>query len=765
MYLKSLELSGFKSFAKKTILEFKTPITAVVGPNGSGKSNIAEAFSFVLGEQSVKSMRGKRTEDLIWNGGGDASRSNRASVKVVFDNRTRLLNLDFDEVSVERTVYRDASSEYFINGSRVRLRDVVELLSAAHVGSSGHHIISQGEADRVLNASGRERREMIEDALGLKIYQYKREESERKLLKTEENLKSAESLRREIAPHLKFLKKQVEKIEHAATLRGTLVNLCKEYFKRERLYLEHHRDAILSAKTKPLSELRRLEKELVDAKKILSAREGRDEKSEEVMRIESELSELRLKKDSLVRDLGRLEGAIESEERMSRREREAPADGQRVHVPLTEVEEVKTRIEEKIGEALGRPDEVSLAVLFSFIRKVFAELVSKYRSKSDARANRSERETERLFDEKRKLEEKLESLQARETLLRESSETLKAEMEREKDKSREAERLIFKVMSEENLVRSALAELAAKEEKISALEGDFKRDLHEAALLLGREVLDFNDVRITDKMGAAINPLAITGEDRVTQEERRRQIEKMKIRLEETGTVGAEETLREHKEVSERDAFLEREIADLEASAASLRKLITELAEKLDSEFREGISKINAEFGHFFTLMFGGGRALLQLVREERRKRSDTGLSLAIAEDGADEATEETDEGELPEAVEIEVSLPRKKIKGLMMLSGGERALTSIALLFAMTRVNPPPFVILDETDAALDEANSKKYGDMIESLAKLSELILITHNRETMSRAGVLYGVTMGQGGASKILSVELAEALVVAN
>ena len=210
MYLKSLELSGFKSFAKKSIFDFTSDISGIVGPNGSGKSNVAEAFSFALGEQSIKSLRGKRGEDLIFNGSKAIPRSNRASVKVVFDNNKRFLDIDFDEVTVERSVHRDSINQYFINGSQVRLRDVVELLASANIGSSGHHIISQGEADRILNANIKERKEMIEDALGLKVYQYKKQESARKLEKTEENIAQVESLRKEIAPHIKFLKKQVE---------------------------------------------------------------------------------------------------------------------------------------------------------------------------------------------------------------------------------------------------------------------------------------------------------------------------------------------------------------------------------------------------------------------------------------------------------------------------------------------------------------------------------------------------------------------------
>jgi chromosome segregation protein len=131
--LKRLEIAGFKSFAKKTALDFSSRVTAIVGPNGSGKSNVAEAFRFALGEQAMKSMRGKRTEDLIWNGSGSSSRSNRATVSIVFDNAKRKFNVDFDEVSLERTAYRDGTSEYSVNGSKVRLRDIEELLASANI--------------------------------------------------------------------------------------------------------------------------------------------------------------------------------------------------------------------------------------------------------------------------------------------------------------------------------------------------------------------------------------------------------------------------------------------------------------------------------------------------------------------------------------------------------------------------------------------------------------------------------------------------------
>ena len=191
---------------------------------------------------------------------------------------------------------------------------------------------------------------------------------------------------------------------------------------------------------------------------------------------------------------------------------------------------------------------------------------------------------------------------------------------------------------------------------------------------------------------------------------------------------------------------------DLEISIESLRKLMADLKEKIDVEFKEGIKKINIEFDKFFSLMFDGGTGHLSVVIENKKKKGE-------------EESEEEEEETIPEqGIEINVSLPHKKVKELNALSGGERSLTSIALLFAMSQVNPPPFLVLDETDAALDEANSRKYGDMLEKLSKHSQLVVVTHNRETMSRADILYGVTIGSDGASKLLSVKLDEAAAIA-
>ena len=309
--LKRLETVGFKSFAKKTVLDFSNATTAIVGPNGSGKSNVAEAFRFALGEQSMKSMRGKRSEDLIWAGSHTTSRSNRASVLIVFDNRRRIFpKLDFEEVTIERAVFRDGNSEYLINGSKVRLRDVQELLASANIGETGHHIISQGEADRILLAHPRERRAMLEDALGLKLFEFKKQEALRKLEKTEENVHEVGALRRELAPHIRFLEKQVEKLERAEELTRELATLARVYFALEENYISEERGT-MEVRSKEATE------RLAVAKKELAAFDERAttdvqamKRSEAIRHAEREVETIANERATLAREIGRVEGGL-----------------------------------------------------------------------------------------------------------------------------------------------------------------------------------------------------------------------------------------------------------------------------------------------------------------------------------------------------------------------------------------------------------------------------------------------------------------------
>jgi chromosome segregation ATPase len=741
MRLKSLELTSFKSFAKKTALEFQSPITCVVGPNGSGKSNVVEAIRFVLGEQSMKSMRGKGGIDLIFKGSKNLAKSSRAAVSIYIDNKDKIfrleneggekINLNYDTVTISREVFADGLNKYSLNGTEVRLKDIMALLASVNIGSSGHQIISQGEADRILNASLKERREMIEDALGLKIYQYKIKESERKLERTEGNMKEVSLLRREIAPHLKFLKGQVEKFAKAKEMKDELLSLYLEYLKYESVYLEREKSNLSTEKNKISKELASIGGKIGDEKSEDSAEENKNK--EELKNLERKITEIRNLKSEVERKLGRIEGMLE----MQGKSPNEPHKSGSISVPEDELHNFLTEAHEYLEEAMYMDVLENIAPILRKIKDIldrFARTAGSASSKPNAPKDFSA-----LENTKKEIMAEMEKLGDEEKKIAHEIEILKNEIASKLEAGRDKERAKFELKVRNQELTSSLSLIAVKEENLTREAEAFENEVREGTALVGYEITDYK------KFKGGENP------DRHSQEEKRKKIERIKIKLEDIGAGGGEELMKEFNEISERDAFLAKEMEDLGKSIESLRTLMLDLKEKIDIEFRDGVKKINKEFQEFFALMFGGGSALLSVVAEQKRKKGEE---------------DEIEEDELKEenGIEISVSLPHKKVKELHALSGGERSLTSIALLFAMSQVNPPPFLVLDETDAALDEANSRKYGDMLEKLSKHSELIVVTHNRETMSRAGALYGVTIGPDGASKLLSVKFEEATVIA-
>ncbi|MDO8552069.1 MAG: AAA family ATPase [bacterium] len=757
MYLKSIELTGFKSFGKKTDIVFASRISSIVGPNGSGKSNVAEAFRFVLGEQSMKSLRSKRGEDLIWGGSPTLPRSNRAGVKVVFDNSlpaaqgtaqagTRLLDLDFNEVAVERIVYRDGENEYLLNGTKVRLKDVIRLLAGANIGGSGYQIISQGEADRILNASPRERREMVEDALGLKLYQHKKAESERKLEETASNIDKTKSLRREITPHLNFLRSQVQKIEKAREMKEMLAAKLSEYLAREHAWITSEDKRLSAEERSQETELKTLGNRANEARgKRPSQSAGvLQELKGKIIEREQKLSEARRESEKLTRELGRAEGVAEANTVMVE---------QIVAVP--HVRQFAREVSEAISEALRNDDMPSVRVLLLHIKDRIQSFVDGLSGSAPDTKEESQQQVKAIANS-------LERVQKEETALAQELEALRAQITQVRDAGFAAERDLIEL---ESAVREAQGKLGSVQNArmtIATLRQAFEDEVREGIALVGAAIHDWEKPLRQPADGGAGDEV-LTGDDRPAQEKRRREIERLKIKIEESGIGNGDAVVREFNQTRERDEFLGRELVDLERSAASLKDIIVELEKTIDAKFTEGLKLINATLGDFFMKLFGGGAAKLE-VEEPRLRRGSGGQSPKSDEDLMDEEEEMTEEEELYAGLSISVHLPRKKVHGLEVLSGGERALTSIALIFSMSQVNPPPFLVLDETDAALDEANSKRYADMIRELGSKSQLIVITHNRSTMAAAGELYGVTMGNDGVSKMLSVKLEEAEKVA-
>jgi chromosome segregation protein len=230
MLLKSIDLQGYKTFAGRTTFEFAGAITCIVGPNGSGKSNIADAIRWVLGEQSYRLLRGKKTEDMIFSGSESRSRAGMASCNIIFDNSTNWLPIDFSEVAIARRAYRDGTNEYLLNGQRVRLRDITELLGASGLSERTYTIIGQGLVDAALALRAEERRSLFEEAAGISVFRSRRKEAQRRLEITSRNLERVEDILSELKPRLRSLERQARRAAQFGQVEHDLKMLLRDYY-------------------------------------------------------------------------------------------------------------------------------------------------------------------------------------------------------------------------------------------------------------------------------------------------------------------------------------------------------------------------------------------------------------------------------------------------------------------------------------------------------------------------------------------------------
>lgn len=686
----------------------------------------------------MKSLRGKKGEDLIWNGssvspGGrpQVPRAGKASVTLLFDNRDGHFPVDFQEASLSRKIFRDGLNEYYMSDSQVRLKDVVEFLARIGLGHTKHNIIGQGEVDRVLMASPRERRQIIEEALGLRVYQLKKEEAERKLDASRENMEKVESLIREITPHLKFLKTQAVKAEARDTIRVELLQYQKAYFAKEfreseKIMREH--EAASSPHQKKLEEL---EGEIAGIRKKIQESENSLGRFEETREAEEKITELERCYRALTHDAGRIEGRLEAEK--SRPKQIAQA---------VDLKYVKDRVGIFLEMVRDFFDETEISALQERLHSLEKNMRALLADVEKGTIAREEDEAENpliaeLAEKKETLGDEigavLKEIEATRSSMREQESGYRTAQQ----EIRSHDRALREKEEERAMVREALQRLQFEKEQAARRHEELVREFEESGLAK-------KDIDVENQPD--VQALVASGDDL------RRKVEKFRLKLEEVGGID-DAVIKEHRDTEARHEFLTKETEDIAQAIASLKELIATLNSQIDTDFKEGFAKIRNEFHDYFRVIFGGGAAKLKLTSRERRVPSPE------EDEFIDEAAEEAGE-QVEEGVEIEVDLPKKRIKSLSMLSGGERALTSIALLFAITAVNPPPFLVLDETDAALDEANSKRYAAILRELSKKTQLIIVTHNRETMKQSGILYGVTMGDDGISKLLSLKLEEA-----
>lgn len=319
MYLKNLEINGFKTFARPVKLDFEQGVSAIVGPNGSGKSNIIDAVRWVLGEQNVRILRGKRIEEMIFSGSKNQKTSGMAEVTAVFDNSDRFFPLEYEELSVKRKMFREGDSRYYINGHDCRLKDIQELFMGTGLGKSTISILSQMQADQVLSANPIDRREIVEEVAGISIYKFRRSESLRKLEKTEQNLIRLGDIKDEMQKNLEGLSKQLAKFEKYKKSKDESTVLNYLYLKKNIndidfsiSTLEKEKDVLLTNKNKETVNLKNHDLEFQRLEEKLEVLHNRqNELLKEISQTRSKLEKIKAQKNFFIEKEGFLKGQIE----------------------------------------------------------------------------------------------------------------------------------------------------------------------------------------------------------------------------------------------------------------------------------------------------------------------------------------------------------------------------------------------------------------------------------------------------------------------
>jgi chromosome segregation protein len=704
MQLKQLEIAGFKSFSKKTVIDFVPGITAIVGPNGSGKSNVVDAIRWVLAEQSFKNLRGRKGDDLIFHGSTARSAMARARVELTLVNSHNEAALELSEVALSREVKKGGDNTYRINERSVRLLDFEEFLSRSGVGASTFRILSQGMSDILLTLGPREFRLFIEEAAGLKEFQDKKNRSLSKLDYTRENLSRVEAVIAEIAPQLRFLKKGAQKFVQRAEIEEECRDRGRNLFGYRFKKLEERGEKAAEEKKKVTLRIREAEAALKTLEKEFMRREPEGDTS----RIRAELDELEKLSRELSRSVIRLEGRVEIE-----KEREDTL------LPVTQTyirDELSGLLERVKGSIAKGGFQDATRHIITALSRLIKEMEEGKKEKHTSAVPKIEREIREKKKEQEAVEDKI-------TLLRRQYEEATSSLSELKKN----------IMKREKHYREAGDELRKLEKELSSIELETER-VAMAREQLVRSIESLELFSLDSLSGHKFAPPT-------DEEKEEKKVWQLKKQLNEIGEMDRE-IEEEFRAAEERHSFLTAEKADLERALESLSDMIADLENEMDRRFTSSMKEVSSRFDHNIKLMFGGGSGGLSLVR--------------LPSSGTGNETEEADDEET--GIRIDVELPNKKVRNLTMLSGGERTLVSIALLFSLVNVRKPPFLVLDEIDAALDETNSQKFVKLLRNLTGTTQVVLITHNRETMRGADALYGVSM-KDGISQLLSLRLAE------
>jgi chromosome segregation ATPase len=766
MYLRSISMKGFKSFPERTTLEFSPGVSVIVGPNGSGKSNITDAVLWALGEQSPGAIRGASMQDVISAGGKGIGQRRAAEVEVVIDNSDGRAATEFSEIAVERRLDRAGDSGYRLNGARARLADVSDVLSDTNLGREMHSVISQGRVETIVHSKPKERRLLIEEAAGLGKHRKRRRRAELKLRSARDNLDRALDVEREARARLRPLKRQAQAAELGARIEREELGLRAQLVSEELRFGADRAAAAERAAAKARSVREKLEAQLAEvSKRRLAAEERFADRDRQRTQAWGLLTKLRGDQERVAVRVANLSGR--------EAELEAGLENLRTEMgPLTldvgpgsSPGDRARKLQEELGEidsGLRTAMEGLGVARSSGAAEQARETALGHVRDGAERASRHARRAEGLLGERHR--EKMRArLAAGEALLDDVRSALKAAEAAGAAIRARVDLIEQKVVGGKDDGDEIAEELRACSQQEFELQAQMKetsdeltRAEVEAAHLGDRRAEAARELAaIAERLGEEIPP----AEEALTEEARTeidRRLERLERRRAQIGPVNplAEQ---EYEEAREHVEALQAQREDIERSMRELESLIRDIDAEIERAFEETFEATAKNFEEMVEHLFPGGRGRLRRVslRPVRDDERPAGEQEAPTDAEPEPEEEEEERDEL--GVEIEVTPAGKSTRKLQLLSGGEKSLVALAFVFAVFLARPCPFYILDEVEAALDDANIDRFLQLIRRFSDRAQFVIVTHQKRTMDAADVLYGVSMGGDGVTKVVSRRL--------
>ncbi|HET9163757.1 MAG TPA: AAA family ATPase [Solirubrobacterales bacterium] len=768
MYLRSIEMKGFKSFPARTRLEFSPGVSVIVGPNGSGKSNITDAVLWALGEQSPGAIRGASMQDVISAGGQGVGQRRAAEVEVVIDNSEGRAATELSEIAVQRTLDRSGDGSYRLNGARCRLVDVVEVLSDTNLGREMHSVISQGRVESIIHSKPRERRLLVEEAAGLGKHRKRRRRAELKLRAARDNLDRALDLEREARARLRPLKRQAQAAELGARiereeleLRGRLVGEELRFGKDRALAAqkatERARDkrAEVEKRLEEVSARRRAaeerfaarDRERTQAWGLLTKLRGEQQRiavrgaglADRVAELERALAGLRAEFGPLTLDLGAAEGT----------------PGGRTGKLEEELGEIDAGLSGATqGLARARSAEASEGEREAALGEVQAGAERAVRHARRAEGLLGERHREALRARVAAGEELLDDVRAAAAAIAAAEASIRTRVER----------IEAKVVGEEGGGDEIAEEMRECSRQESELQVEMKAASDalteaqvEAAHLGDRQAEAAKELAaIAERLGEEVEPAeqALSDEERADIDRRLQRLERRRAQIGPVNPLAEQE----YEEAREHVESLQVQREDTERGMRELEALIRDIDREIERAFEQTFEATAKNFEEMVEHLFPGGRGRLRRVSLRPVGDAEEPVAATDADDAEAEEPEEAGEEEREVlGVEIEVTPAGKSTRKLSLLSGGEKSLVALAFVFAVFLARPCPFYILDEVEAALDDANIDRFLQLIRRFSDRAQFVIVTHQKRTMDAADVLYGVTMGGDGVTKVVSRRL--------